>query len=558
MSRTLYEFHIETICDKIVEKYEAGEAIDTAAINQRLEAGNPANWQVHALCGELRLPGFYLPRHEPALDSDGTVRKSMTSDIQKVINEILVYHQNEIGDAGAAGLHFAMQVDVGLGKSATARQEVSRFISEARLAGSPHRVLWLVPHHRLSNETLKEFNSLGLTAMVWRGRETTDPGTNQAMCLDIDAIKEAQAVHADVEKTVCGTMAGSHCPFLSGCRYLQQKQAAASADVVIAANNALFTSIPIKLNDFGLVVVDEGFWQRGVPKVAEISLSSLVSDVSVANVLQNKTVDLRGTKKLIDFCSIIERAAKTTADNEFLSAASIKGRMSVDDAQAAAKLEWARKVNVDSKLKPNMGTQQRKKVLEEAALNPTLSRRSAMWVAIEAMLSDLEEGRLLKASQRSSSGSQTKINLYNRHKIHQDIACLPILHLDATLEMDLVNVFLPHMKLKTSLRAATPHQHITQVLSTRSKDGFPTGGFGKTSMLPSGNDVNEDSRRDRRIGTIRNFIKQKVDNGTGLVITYMDMANQFAGIPGVDVAHFNAISGLDMYGAIDCLFVIGR
>jgi hypothetical protein len=43
-----------------------------------------------------------------------------------------------------------------------------------------------------------------------------------------------------------------------------------------------------------------------------------------------------------------------------------------------------------------------------------------------------------------------------------------------------------------------------------------------------------------------------------LVVTYKSIEAAFAGIPGVEVAHFNAIAGLDIYRNVDLLIVIGR
>ena len=114
------------------------------------------------------------------------------------------------------------------------------------------------------------------------------------------------------------------------------------------------------------------------------------------------------------------------------------------------------------------------------------------------------------------------------------------------------------MHLTASLRAATPHQHVTRVLATVDKKGLPTGGFGKTSVLSTEGSTAEDRLRARRIRKIRDFIRLQVGDGTGLVITYQGAEAEFAGIPGVDVAHFNAIAGLDAFGIVDCLFVIGR
>ena len=534
MTPAQYEKHIAAVCDQIGAKSNAGEVIDPAAINARLEAGNPANWPVNALCAELGVPGFYSPRYEPALGTAKDVRAEMGREIHGIIDKILTWHRSESGDAAAAGLHFAVQVDTGLGKSFAARQEVARFVREARAHGNPYRVLWLVPHHRLSDETLDEFRRLGITAIVWRGREATDPGTGETMCRAPDEVKEARHVHADVEQTVCGTLGDPQCPFRSTCQYQHQKHALGAADVIIAANNALFAAIPISMSDLGLVIVDEGFWQRGIPKPRDIALSSLASDVRSAPVRENGAVDPNGTTKLYGWSTLVEHAAAATADNEFLPAAAFKG-LTVADARAAAKLEWARKVDTAGLFWPTMDATAREAALDQAGVNATLARRADMWRAIEAMLSCEEDSRLQKVTEKSSSGSQSKLVLYGRHKVHEDIAMLPILHLDATLALDQVRVFLPHMRLVTSLRAVTPHQHITQVLSTVDKESLPTGGFGKTSILSFGTNAAEHRRRIRRNRNIRDFIKLQVGSGTGLVITYQGAESEFDDIPGTTV-----------------------
>ena len=46
--------------------------------------------------------------------------------------------------------------------------------------------------------------------------------------------------------------------------------------------------------------------------------------------------------------------------------------------------------------------------------------------------------------------------------------------------------------------------------------------------------------------------------GRVLVVTYKDCEAAFADIPGVEVAHFNAIAGLDAYRDVALLIVIGR
>jgi hypothetical protein len=85
-----------------------------------------------------------------------------------------------------------------------------------------------------------------------------------------------------------------------------------------------------------------------------------------------------------------------------------------------------------------------------------------------------------------------------------------------------------------------------------------TGSFGKSSIIPHvGTDDGENRTRKNRIKALREFIKIK-NPGEGLVITYQALETEFKGLPGIDVAHFNAIAGLDRYKNVSSLFVIGH
>jgi hypothetical protein len=74
-------------------------------------------------------------------------------------------------ETGGHPEHGAVSVTTGAGKSAITREELPAFIAAQKAAGKPHRVLWLVPHHRLSEEAVEAMQALGLSAAIMRGRE---------------------------------------------------------------------------------------------------------------------------------------------------------------------------------------------------------------------------------------------------------------------------------------------------------------------------------------------------------------------------------------------------
>lgn len=99
---------------------------------------------------------------------------------------------------------------------------------------------------------------------------------------------------------------------------------------------------------------------------------------------------------------------------------------------------------------------------------------------------------------------------------------------------------------------AQPHQRLTLV----------SGGFGKTSIVPnSACAPDELARRRNRLQECVDHVRWqalRIAPRRALVVTYVAIEKAFAGIPGVETAHFNAIAGLDRYGDVGLLMAIGR
>ena len=88
------------------------------------------------------------------------------------------------------------------------------------------------------------------------------------------------------------------------------------------------------------------------------------------------------------------------------------------------------------------------------------------------------------------------------------------------------------------------------------------GSFGKTNLCHDPRAApGENQRRANRLRECVDHVRWQarlVSPGRVLVVTYKDCEAAFAGIPGVEVAHFNAIAGLDIYRDVALLIVIGR
>ena len=89
----------------------------------------------------------------------------------------------------------------------------------------------------------------------------------EPMCRDLDAVDAALKIGADVQHTACrrGQRGGPPilCPFFEDCHYQKMLVECAAADVVFVPHELLF-KLPAAIGEFGLVIVDEEFWQTGL------------------------------------------------------------------------------------------------------------------------------------------------------------------------------------------------------------------------------------------------------------------------------------------------------
>ena len=99
------------------------------------------------------------------------------------------------------------------------------------------------------------------------------------MCLDHEAVDDAQEIGADVETAAC-KYKDMKCAFYdNGCHYQAQKGLAKQVDVLLAAHEILFQVPAAFGKNFGLVIIDESFWQDGVRTEASLSIAHLADDL---------------------------------------------------------------------------------------------------------------------------------------------------------------------------------------------------------------------------------------------------------------------------------------
>jgi putative DNA primase/helicase len=136
----------------------------------------------------------------------------------------------------------------------------------------------------------------------------------------------------------------------------------------------------------------------------------------------------------------------------------------------------------------------------------------------------------------------------------------PILHLDATLRPELVQAYLPRIDIGAPVAARQPYVRVRQIA------GSPTS---SRALTPAG-DTSERDRKAaaRRLRDLRAWIELRArqchrpGQAVDLLVVGQKAAIdalRAAGLPPrVEAVHFNALSGLDRWGGIGGMVILGR
>jgi hypothetical protein len=477
-------------------------------------------------------------------------------------HELVLEHADIADDPDfPAARHDALKAVTGIGKSDIARQEVaSYYIPQARRRGLPHRVLILVPTHRLADEARNKMPA-GITTAIWQGRDSIDVATSKPMCRNLEAVNAAIKVGADVQKAACKNK-NWRCPFFADCLYQKQKKAAARANVVFAAHETLFQFPKAIGKNFGLVIVDESFWQKGlVGKNGEgflLAIDRLDHELAEFPVRYKGVTEVESyTRDLRELIYQLQSALAAMPDGfvqrQPLLDAGLKPKHLLDDSscKAAVKLEWQRKIKGIG-LRPGLDEKEVKKLANQFGFLGQLRRRAAMWNKLDELIAGSDEisGQLRLETTTTEEGSVRQLRIMGTKKIAERIIKMPIIHADATLQYDMTRHHLPRLELFSEIKVAAPHMRITQVI------GLPVG----KASLKRGNRQwpGEEDRITRKRQRLADVVRHVAQGRRGLIVSYKDIESDFAGIDNVETGHFGAVEGIDRWGDVEVAFIIGR
>jgi hypothetical protein len=446
------------------------------------------------------------------------------------------------GGAGPAP-QIGVKATVGLGKSSAARRHVGALNRRLAAAGQPSRILILTPTLALADETAQRWRDGGAHVAVLRGYLASHQTSGRPMCGDHEAVRAAMDASEDVQKTACIATAERRCALFDGCLKQANRREVAEADVIVAAYDALFTGFAVQPESIGLILIDEGCWARSIEEQSGLTVEGFASEM-----LNAERRDPDGVADLHDLRARAVAAFLANGAGPVHRRRLAAAGLGAEAARLARGLEQRRLR--DPGLFPGMSRELRKTAMRQVRLNIRSRFYIAAWDAIGRLLAGGHgaDGRLEIGAEDVRTGVHP-LTVRGQKPIHHTLQGKPVLHLDATLRFELARTLLPDLEV-SEIAAATPNMHLRLI----------TGPFGKGSLCDGPRaDPAERQRRANRRAECVDYVRWHARRfKRTLVVTYKDIEAEFAGIPGVEVAHFNAIAGLDLYRDVGLLIVLGR
>lgn len=555
------------------------EAIDTAPKDlHKRKPGDLARYQSDAYLDEAirsavgRFCKKYIaPRYRKGSHVD-RAREKILSIIEDYLRDVS-HSLAGITSAPPPGV-MGLAVDVGLGKTRAAIHAITQLrgdveillagmkatIEEARAGGADdadiealidrrrelrrtRRAVFAVPTHNLAEELVDRIRAeTALTAAVCRGREAYDPDGDEddlKMCWKPDAAKEIAALGLSVETVLCKSADGSvQCTFFHDCSYQRQKKLCRTADVVAVPHASLFHEMP-RIGRHGVLIIDESFWETGLSEARimpstcrqggkaepgiQFGIPAAAAWAMIADMLNNLPLNACLDPKLIPFSKkelgelLVHEYANVPIPLDGLAGAA---ETLILSALKRVDAGWSRRIQ-----------------LLKILISVKGKEGPSPWIK-------------KVTDQRTTSGDIVLMRW--RAEIAENWVPPAVLALDATAEKDVIAPFFPdkEIQLAEPVRAAMPHVSIMQIVDRS---------FGAKSLT-------DESRLAREVWRhiwIRalEYLGQGKDGIDCLVICQAEFEKQLRawGLPPrVEVAHYNAIRGLDRWGGVRGLLTIGR
>ena len=466
-----------------------------------------------------------------------------------------------IAKVGAYPVH-GIAVDVGGAKTQIALEFVEPTIDTLRTGGDKSTIVIAIPEHALGDQQVARLAGMPggnrVTSAVWRSRKAKNAET--PMCLDLDAVADAEEAFADVQTAVCRkTLPGGEvreCHHYNECLF--QKQREQKPDVWFVPHELLFMRKPEAIEKPAIVIVDESAWQDGILGSEKLLLETLVTE---STAIPGDTIgpeELKFNRELL-FDALLEIAPGQSDDPKTIRAAnrSIVRQLISQPSTAATSysLEWARKKEAD--IWPGMPARQRKEAVAAVTHNKVVAKLGRLWKAVGALVAadgPEQSGWIKLGISKTNDGTAPAIFLKGRKDVHESWH-VPTLMLDATFQPELVRHFWPSLEMKADVRLTAPHQHIKQVVDRSYSKGQL--GILRQADDPEEPDIANDEPDEvgRGLRAVHATICREARRyapGRVLAVVQKDVEDLLPTIgplpANLELAHHNAVAGKDGWG----------
>ena len=391
----------------------------------------------------------------------------------------------------------------------------------------------------------------GITARVYRGRDAADPDApGEGMCRDLARVWAIESALGSASAHACKSKDGE-CEFFNVCGYQRQRRRQ-QPDVWIVPHQLLFRQRPAFIKCDALTI-DESFHSaalHGTDKAVELDIALLTVDREVSGYISL-------TADLVSISARVHAALAAHPEGRLPRSAFVKAYVTAGDAAAAHKLEWQRKRELE--VCPGMSAKQCKAVCAEVAThNQVVARLARFWRLLKQTIEATDErSPWLELRHEAAASGETNIVIAMawRDEIHPSWR-VPTMVMDATMPVAIVRQFFTQIEQPISAPAPMPHTRVRQI----------TDRAMAASMLIPSEKVNARTNATRRanVERVRRLIEVRAADvlpGRALIVCQEKLEAELraGALPeNADIAHFNAITGLNVWSEVSLLIAIGR
>jgi putative DNA primase/helicase len=447
----------------------------------------------------------------------------------------------------------AIRAETGIGKTRCFAARLA-----AHLHGTDERPwLYLVPTHRLGDDTAERFREQGLTARVYRGRDAADPmiegnldlpkQKQVRMCRALEQVKLAMACGQDVN-TACCKNKHQQCKFFHECGYQRQLADGEQPNVWLAAHNMLFH--PQKLfSEAAGIVIDETYYGRGLRGFSKHEDEDDDEGFALAELdpIRRDFHDPEYADYHLgrdDLVHVLEEHPLGGLQRDLF-----KGELTPERCTIYKGQEW--KFVNSVQLSPEMDEDEISRI---AALAPALRRARFMagiWHALRELL-EMPQGTVSGRLVLTVNKDGKRVIKHRGVRKVIEARQVPTLILDATLpDVAILQKWHPQVQVVADIEVEMPpHVHVRQVIAAPVSQRKMWGTKKKEAV-----------GRNREL--IRRYILQRwleTDRQPMLVICQERVEGWLreVGLPeGIAIEHFNNISGIDRYKHVRSLILWG-